>query len=474
MAARLRPRRGPAQRIAAASVWTSGAYADRRVVPRVKMPDELKTYIDSLAFIDTHSHVAGFDFGTPVDDKAGKSLPGILFNDYLLYLTDASGEVPEGMHGKSEWRVDDAERDWRMIQPVLDRMRATTSYITIREGIRELHPFDEPDITDANWRRINDSIVAAYRKHGERAWHRMALDRCGVILQNQMAVLSYVCDHYDSLPPAEREAQKKFLMPSLILDGHLFTGFSSGKPSRLRAMELVGMQPKTHVEYVEFCRKSIDLFAERGGKSVKLLTAYHRTLRFEEVPDDEAATLYAEGPETLRGAKLQRLQDNLCYHLLERAKDRGLPLIVHTGYNCPVEYAKPDDLLPFARSPRLRGLKIDLCHSGWPSEGAAMIFARTYRDVYFNLCWTPVLSRALGRRVLSEAIDIMPMTKVLTGTDCGTVECFVGAVKLIRTQLHEVLTEKIQQKQITLDTAKRFAKCILHDSAADFYGIEIQ
>jgi hypothetical protein len=84
-----------------------------------------------------------------------------------------------------------------------------------------------------------------------------------------------------------------------------------------------------------------------------------------------------------------------------------------------------------------------------------------------------VLSRALGRRVLSEAIDIMPMTKVLTGTDCGTVECFVGAAKLLRTQLHEVLTEKIEQKQITLDVARRFAKCILHDNAADFYRMKV-
>jgi predicted TIM-barrel fold metal-dependent hydrolase len=431
---------------------------------------ELKSYIDSIPFIDTHSHVAGFDYGTPVDDKAGRTLPQILFNDYLLYLSPASGELPEGFAAKESWRVEDAEADWRMIQPLLDRMRATTSYITIREGIRALHPFDEPDITDANWRRINDSIVAAYQKHGERAWHRMAIERTGVILQNQMAVLSYVCDHYDALPPAERAAQKKFLMPSLILDGHLFTGFSSGKPSRLRAMELVGMQPKNHAEYVEFCRRSIDLFAERGGKSVKLLTAYHRPLRFEEAPDDEAARLYAEGPETLRGAKLHRLQDNLVYHLLERAKLRGLPLIVHTGYNCPVDFAKPDDLLPFVKNPRTKGLKIDLCHSGWPSEGAAMIFARTFREVYFNLCWTPVLSRALGRRVLSEAIDIMPMSKVLTGTDCGTVECFVGAVRLIRDQLHEVLSEKIAQKQITPAVAERFARCILHDNAADFYG----
>jgi len=166
---------------------------------------------------------------------------------------------------------------------------------------------------------------------------------------------------------------------------------------------------------------------------------------------------------------MRRLQDNLCYHLLERARDRGLPLIVHTGYNCPVVNANPDDLRDLAVSPRLRGLNIDLCHSGWPNHGAAMILARTYRGVYFNLCWTPLLSRALGRRMLSEAIDILPMTKILTGTDCGTVECFVGTARLIRAQLFEVLAEKIEQRQFGIDVAKRLATQILHDNAAEFY-----
>jgi hypothetical protein len=234
------------------------------------MMDDLKRYIEELPFIDTHSHVAGFDYGTPADDRAGRTLPGILFNDYLLYLAGASGDLPDAFVTKSQWRLEDAEADWQLIRPILDRFRALGTYAVLREGIRELHSFDESDITDSNWRRINDSIVAAYRAHGERQWHRRALQRVGVILQNQMVVIQYVTDHYDALPPDERQRQKSILLPSLVLDGHLFTGFSSGKPGRERAMELLDQRPTNHAEYVDFCRRSIDLFAERGGKSVKL------------------------------------------------------------------------------------------------------------------------------------------------------------------------------------------------------------
>ena len=433
--------------------------------------DDLAAYINALPFVDTHSHMAGFDVGSPADDRGGRSLPQLLMKDYLQYLAGSCGQLPEPPAGKAEWGVEDAEAHFRAILPLLDQYRALTTYAVLREGLRELYGFDEPDITESNWRRINDQIVRAYRTHGERAWQRQVVRRAGVVLKNQMVVLPYVTDHWDALPPDERAAQKRFLLPSLILDGYLFTGFSTGKPGRERSTELVGLHPTTHGEYVEFCRRVLDLFVAKGGRSVKLLTAYHRTLRFEQVGDDEAAPLFARGPEALRGDDFRRLQDNLCWHLLELAHARGLPLIVHAGYSSPSEWADAEHLIPLLTSPRLAGMKIDICHSNWPREGGALIMARTYRGAYFNLCWTPMLSRALGKRVLSEAIDMTPMNKLLLGTDCGSAESFLGTVRLLRSVLAEVLTEKVRAKQFGADVARGVAKAILFDNALEFYGM---
>lgn len=431
----------------------------------------LRAFIDAQPFIDTHSHVCGFDCGAPLDDKAGFSLPQILMRDYLLYLTGACGELPV-KPGGGEWDVEDAEAHFMALQPLFEEYRGLTTYAALREGIRALHPFVEEDITPANWAAINASIVHAYRTYGERAWQRKAAAKAGVVRQNQMAVLNYVTDHWGELPAAEREAQREFLMPSLIIDGLCFTGFPRHAEFRQRAMEIVGVQPKTYQDYLAFCGKALDAYiAHTGsGRSVKLLAAYARSLFFaEDVPDSLAAQLYASGPETLAGEPLRQLQDNVFWKLLQMVVDRDLPMIVHTGYSTPSALGDPEHLSNVAR--RFRTLKIDLAHSGWPNEGGALLMARTYRGVYFNLCWTPLMSYELGRHILSTAIDMTPRNKLLVGTDCGTVECMVGAVRLIRRVLGDVLEEKMRLGQFGLDVAQSYARAILYENPKAFYGL---
>lgn len=435
----------------------------------------LRDHIAALPLVDTHSHMNGGDFGTPVDDRAGRSLPQVLMTDHLRYLLEsqrAGGATgTELLAQYRSWAPDAAESHMAALLPLLERVRHLTAWAVVRDGIRELHALPETDITQDNWRRINERIVATYRRHGERAVARAALRRAGVVLQNQMVELPYLTDHLDALPPDERAAQRRFLLPSLVLDGYLFSGFAASTTGRRRSQELVDVRPKTHSEYLEFLRKVLDLFVSRGGRSVKLMLAYHRTLRLEHVPDMEAERLFARGPDQLRGDGLHRLQDNLAWHLLGLAAGRGLPLIVHTGYAVPSERADPEHLLPLITSPRLEGMRFDLCHAGWPRHGGAMLLAATYPQCYFNLAWTPLLSRALGRRLLSEALDMLPADKVLVGTDTGTAEAFLGAVWLIRSLLTEVLEEKVRGGQFGEDVAKRLACSILLDNPLAFYGM---
>jgi len=434
---------------------------------------DIRAYIDTMPMIDTHSHACGFDDGPPLDDAFGYSLPQILMRDYLLYLTGSCGELPV-KPGGGEWTVDDAEEHFLALQPLFEEYRGLTTYAALREGIRELHPFEGEDITPANWQGINDSIVNAYRTHGERAWLRKAAKQIGIERQNQMVVLSYVTENWDELPDKEYEAQKNFLMPSLILDGLLFTGFPVHKTTRRKAMEIVGLHPKTYDEHLAFCEKVLDCFiAHTGpGRTVKLLAAYARSLYFaQDVPDSRAKELYAQDPETLTGEPLCQLQDNLFWKLMQMAVDRDLPLIVHTGYSYPSKLGDPENLLNLAQ--KHRSLKIDLAHSGWPNEGGALLMARTYRGCYFNLCWTPLMSYELGRHILSTAIDMTPRNKILVGTDCGTTECMVGAVRLLRRVLGDVLEEKLRRGQFGLEVAKSYARAILYDNPREFYGLPL-
>jgi len=282
-------------------------------------------------------------------------------------------------------------------------------------------------------------------------------------------VLPYVTDHWAALPEDERDRQRRWLLPSLILDGYFFTGFAAQQRSLGRSLEILGVVPRAHGDYLAFLDAVLARFAAGGGRSVKLMTAYFRTLRFGRVPDMEAERLFARGPTNLRGDGLERLQDNLFRHVLDMLRRRGLPMIVHTGYATPPDRADPRHLLPVLEE--FPEIKVDLCHSGWPSHGTALVFAREFRNCYFNLAWTPLLSRSLGRRLLSEAIDMLPADKILIGTDTGTAEAFLGTVRLIRSLLADVLEEKVREGQFDAEVGARVANAILLDNPLEFYGM---
>jgi glucuronate isomerase len=431
-------------------------------------------FVESVPFIDTHSHAAGMDTGTPVDDKAPLTLAQIIFFDYLTYLAGSAVDdikVLDGLAGTMDKAV---ERSYAQIAPILDKYRALSTWRVMREGLRTLHGFEGMEINASNFDALDQKVRAKYAELGQRAWLRSALVGSNTTLQNQMVTLPYVTDHYEALSYDERRAQQAFLLPSLILDGYLFSGFASGTPGRLRTLELLNAAMGKYEDYLDVLGKALDLFKARGGWTVKLLIGYHRSLYFEEVSDRRAEDLWVKAKGTpqrnLHPDEFKALQDNLCWHLLELSRDRGLGLQVHMGYSYPTRNTDPELMMNVVKSNRLQGLKLDICHSGWPNHGGAMVMARTFRHTYFNFCWTPMLGSSLGRRIMSEAIDIVPSNKLLIGTDCATAEAFVGTVALLRSEVSTVLWEKVEGGLITEETARGVAKAIFHDNSIEYYG----
>ena len=75
------------------------------------------------------------------------------------------------------------------------------------------------------------------------------------------------------------------------------------------------------------------------------------------------------------------------------------------------------------------------------------------------------------RRMLGEAIDMVPMNKVMLGTDCGTAECFYGAAKLNRRILADVLLAKVAEGQFAMSVAQSIARRFLYENACEFFGV---
>src|SRR5215210_7590806 len=103
----------------------------------------LRDHIAALPFVDTHSHMAGGDFGTPADDRGGRSLPQVLMHDHLRYLLESQGAGGELLAAYRSWTPDLAASHMALVLPLLDRIRHLTAYAVVRDGVRELYPFPE-------------------------------------------------------------------------------------------------------------------------------------------------------------------------------------------------------------------------------------------------------------------------------------------------------------------------------------------
>jgi len=437
---------------------------------------EIQSMVDEIEIWDTHEHVAGFDWGFVAEDAPigpthpRKSLPHVLMNDMLLYITTATGREAPNL-ATSNWQIEDAPAYWRAMQPVLEELRNTAVYGLIRRGLKELYGFEGDEITDDNFEELNARVVAAYAEKGAPAWLFEVVQRAKVKEFIQMAHLPYSIEYWPSLEPQRQARERAVVRPSLVLEPFFFSGFEPDRSrARQRTMELLDIFPNSYQEHLEFMHAAVARHKHEGGAALKFICAYQRSLHFEEVADDEAKKLYDKGHENLDKYELRRLQDNLCWHLIRLAREFELPIQIHTGYSIPTSMGHPENLLNVVTHPDFRKVDFYFCHAGWPHDGALSLMARSYANVHFGFCWMPGLSPALATRLMDEVFDLVPASKVLVGMDAGNIETFYGTALVTREITAKVLAKKVDDGTISRRAAETLAHRFLHDNANALFG----
>lgn len=429
---------------------------------------DIRNMVDQIPMFDTHQHAAGYDWGIPPDDKAGRSLPQIIFNDYLLYLQGAARHKGPSLIS-SAFPIEKAEEHWAAGRELLENLRPLTTYRALRIGFKDLYGFEGDDITDDNWKELNDKVVRTYQTHGERRWLAKTLKRANVSRIVQFCNLPYVVDHWNELNDEDRNLEKSFIRPSLFADVYACIGENDDKrKARARTFEIIGLQPASFTEYREAIQKSVARFREAGGVGIKFLAAYFRDIFFDQVPEEEARAIYERGPDNATPSEHRRLEDHLVWHLVRCASESGLAVSFHTAYSTPASRGDPSQLLNLISA--FSNVPFDLCHAAWPYAGEHAIMARSFANVYFNFAWTPLLSASLAKRQLSEMLEIIPANKMLLGLDTGTAESCYGAALLTRRMLAEVLAEKVADGAFAFHDAEVVAHRLLRDNAEEVFG----
>jgi predicted TIM-barrel fold metal-dependent hydrolase len=181
--------------------------------------------------------------------------------------------------------------------------------------------------------------------------------------------------------------------------------------------------------------------------------------------------------EQLRSGAVERLpmdnplRDYLVDEMIRFAGEQDLTVCVHTGYWGDFRRLDPLHMIPLLeRHPRVR---FDLYHLGYPWMRESLMLGKGFPNVWLNFCWTHIISQRFAMDGLDEAIDLLPVNKIIGfGGDYNIpVEKVYGHLVMAREDIARVLAARIERGLVDEDQALDMARQWLWDNPKELYRL---
>lgn len=208
-------------------------------------------------------------------------------------------------------------------------------------------------------------------------------------------------------------------------------------------------------DYLDAVRRYVARVKAEGAVGLKMMSNPYR-----DPKRDEAASAL----DGLRSGSVARLpvpnplRDYVVDRTIAIATELDLVVCVHTGYWGDFRTLDPLHMIPLLqRHPKAR---FDIYHVGYPWVREALMLGKGFANVWLNFCWTHIISQKFAMDALDEAIDLVPMNKLLAfGGDYRTpVEKVYGHLVMAREDVARVLARRIEDGQMTASQAMDLAR----------------
>ncbi|HUT37507.1 MAG TPA: amidohydrolase family protein [Planctomycetota bacterium] len=208
-------------------------------------------------------------------------------------------------------------------------------------------------------------------------------------------------------------------------------------------------------DYLDAVRRYVARVKAEGAVGLKMMSNPYKDPR-----RDEAASAF----ESLRSGAVARLpvpnplRDYVVDQAIAIATEQDMVVCVHTGYWGDFRTLDPLHMIPIlTRHPKAR---FDIYHVGYPWVREALMLGKGFANVWLNFCWTHIISQRFAMDALDEAIDLVPMNKLLAfGGDYATpVEKVYGHLVMAREDVARVLAARIEDGQMTESQALALAR----------------
>ncbi len=415
---------------------------------------DIKAIVDILPIIESHDHFA------PNPDGAWPKfdLCDILFHNLNSDLTSA-GMPGIGSHAQTPWKqgIQDPAKKWSVVGPYIQSIENMVSYKALLRGLKTVYAFPYKTITDDNWAQLNEQIVAAYKRD----------DWIDYVLREKGNIRAAVVD-MDTI-----STDRNYLFPSMKMD---FIMVQSVDPKGIKALEKrFNVNIDSFQDILDLIRSIFREFKESGAVAIKSVAAYYRTIRYKDVSEKTARSIFDKANEIFTPEEKIIIQDFVMNEICRLTEESGLPIQFHTGklaWNFQnIENTNPVHLTTLLKKyPKLR---FDIFHGGIPYTGEFGIMANNYPNAYLDINGMQWTSFELSRRCLSEWIEMVPQNKIMWGADSFRVyEGTLGQALYFREMLTDILTAKVYSGLYEFEFAIDLAKKILYQNANHFFDIE--
>ena len=415
--------------------------------------DTMKSYVDEIKVIDTHSHQ-----GMPWKEKHN------LFDVGMYMHTDL---ISAGMSEYSEEmeELHDPEQYWEYTKDYLKYCRTTSYYTQFIYNYQQLYGHEGMELSKEDFLKYSAEMDDHFNDYTE--W----LDKTYQDENIDFIFADRVWQPFDT--NFEQPYFKYvFRIDELVLDA--VPSVMKKAVVNEEALALLSVENISITDldsYLRYIDQVIKKVVESGAVSFKVGLAYHRSLDIEIVNKETAERLFVQPTITDEDKKV--IQDYIVNYLMEQSIRYTLPVQIHTGYlhgnNGLQDRGHPMKLLKLIH--HYKNVKFVLFHGGYPWTGDFIILAKNRPNVYIDIVWMAQLSRTAATRTLHEILDAIPYNKICWGTDVGYIDDAVGALELNREVVATVLSERLDRGWINREIAEDIATRIFRKNAIDIFNL---
>ena len=422
------------------------------------MSSSLSEYIHQLPIIDVHEHHLPETF---LSEDVG--LLDLFKQSYAGWTQARPYPLPGETVDESLMGPAEGETTWADIAAYTEDCGSNQFVRSLIHGLDELYDLKGEGITEENWQALDQSIR---KNHADPNWPHEVMRRAGV--------LRVITDPYSG--PMQNAAetlgenyQSVLRINALAMGWHPDNRDHNGNCASEFAKELE-LPLDSFDDYCHLIDTLVDTLADRNQVAVKNALAYDRDIQFD--PPNESLARSAWKKTDASPEEKKAFGDFVVDRFCTLAGERDVPVQMHLG-TAVIHFSHPMKTVGLIeRHPNTRFL---LMHLAYPWSADLMGMAFVYRNIWIDLTWSLLLSGSHFKRVLHEAIEVLPdESRIMFGGDNWHAEESFSTFKHARNLIGEVLQEKVASGYFKDSDARRLAEKIFSKNAIAFFGLKDQ